>query len=832
MIIRLYLILTIFLTWSICASAQPNRTVLTGVIMDSISHEKLPGVTLVIKGTTIGAVSDIYGNFVLNVPSSVTSDTLMVSYMGYDGTSLKFNKGKSNELNIKLNAVSYALDNVVVRASRHRYSRKNNPAIELVQKLIAKNAKHDPRALHDKFGYERYEKITVSLSNYDKDPKSKKLAFLAEHRDTNQITGTPSLPISIKERIIKTRVAGKDKSETIVAKRSEGVDDKLSQENIDAYTKVTLDEIDVFGNDVYFLMRNFVGPLSGISLSYYKYYLAPDTISFDGARCIQLSFSPYAIGSLGFSGKFYVTADSTLFIRGLELNFPNATNINFVYDMIVTQSFAQGDNGERLLTKDDIFFKFMLFSRNDKAGFDIRRINSYRDYVFDTVAIEPPPVIDTTNAEFWSRTRHIPISIQEQKIDSISTKFRNIPLYRFGEWFMTLLSEEYIHLGPKSKFDIGSVMYFLSSNALEGTRLLLGGVTTPYFSPRLFLEGYVAYGTTDKKIKWNTAVEYSFVNRKKSIREFPIHSLRAEFNYDVHKFGRMVGELSRDNIFSWIKRQADSSLTYMRAYQLIYTRESKTNFSYYATARHYTQSGSRIMSFGPDGILPNFSMSELELRLRYAPGEKLFQNQRRRKSYENNTPIYEFSHTSGFKGVLGGDYSHNLTQARYTKRFNLSPLGFFNTKIKAGVEWDAVPYMLLPHPHTNLTYVMRTGSFSLMNPLELMYDRYLQWDVEWHMGGFILSKIPLVKLLKLREVFSMKGVWATLTDKNNPLKNLRQLPLPMASSPIGSEPYMEIGFGLENILKFFRVDYVRRVSYTGKSGTNDWGILFYASAKF
>lgn len=833
MVRNILIVLLILLSQQGWSQLNYPTTTIRGVVSDSTTREKLIGVTVYVKGTSFGAVTDINGIFTLVVREALKSDTLMVTNIGYEGRAMTFNRGKVNNLRFSIQPTSYNMESVVVTAQRSRYKRKDNPAISLVEKIIARNHLSDPTLIYDHFDYERYEKVTASLHDFIKDPKAKNLAFLSEHRDTNSITGKPSLPISIHERMIKTRIEGKQKQENVIAKRNEGVDDKLSQENVETYMKIVLDEIDIFKPSVHFLMRDFVSPLAASAPSVYKYYLSQDTIIYDDTKCVELSFTPFDRASLGFSGKFFVTADTTLFIRGAELNFPSDMNINFVYNMNINQSYAQGDKGERLLTKDDTYFEFRLISAKDKVAFDIRRVNSYRDFVFNA---PDPAVIDSLkvqpDANFWQAGRHIPITVQEQKIDSISAELRKVPLYRFSEWLLKLLSEEYIHLGPKGKFDIGSVMYFISSNALEGTRLLFGGVTTPYFSKNLFLEGYAAYGFHDKRWKWNSAIEYSFVKKESHIRDFPVHSLRAEFNYDVHKFGREVGELSRDNIFSWIKRQPDSALVYMRNYQLIYTRETAMNLNFYATARHYTQYSSDVMSFTPDNSLSQFSMSELSLRLRYAPGEKLFANARRRKALDMTNPVFELSHTSGFKGVLGGNYSRNRSEFAFMKRFNLSVLGYMMADVRAGAEWNEVPYMLLPHANVNLTYVLRPNSFSLMSPLEFMYDRYAQWDITWYMNGFILNKIPLIKYLKFREVFSIKGVYGSLTDKNNPVINTRNLPFPKYSSVMNREPYMEISIGCENILKFFRVEYVRRITYLGKSGTNDWGIMFYASAKF
>lgn len=119
-----------------------------------------------------------------------------------------------------------------------------------------------------------------------------------------------------------------------------------------------------------------------------------------------------------------------------------------------------------------------------------------------------------------------------------------------------------------------------------------------------------------------------------------------------------------------------------------------------------------------------------------------------------------------------------------------------------------------------------------MRPLEYLYDRYVQWDISYYMDGLLLSRIPLIKKLKIREVLTFRGVWGTLTGKNNPSINMALPPLPSSSSAIGGEPYMEVGVGIENILNIFRIDYVWRLTYLDNPSAIGGGILIGATFKF
>ena len=63
------------------ASAQDNGAVLSGTVVDSKTSEPLIGASVLIKGTTIGSITDLDGNFSLNVEDG---KELVISCIGYE----------------------------------------------------------------------------------------------------------------------------------------------------------------------------------------------------------------------------------------------------------------------------------------------------------------------------------------------------------------------------------------------------------------------------------------------------------------------------------------------------------------------------------------------------------------------------------------------------------------------------------------------------------------------------------------------------------------------------------------------------------------------------
>src|SRR5699024_2573659 len=106
-------------TYGIFASKQPSeqrpplsslQEEITGSVTDATSGQTLPGVNILVKGTTTGASTDADGNFELTVPS--LQDTLVVTYIGYQRQEVPIN-GRTS-LSIQLNPEAIMGEEMVV----------------------------------------------------------------------------------------------------------------------------------------------------------------------------------------------------------------------------------------------------------------------------------------------------------------------------------------------------------------------------------------------------------------------------------------------------------------------------------------------------------------------------------------------------------------------------------------------------------------------------------------------------------------------------------------------------------------------------------------------
>ncbi|WP_162053486.1 SusC/RagA family TonB-linked outer membrane protein [Pontibacter pamirensis] len=107
-VIGVAMMLMAYLLVSVQAMAQ--TTTVTGRVTDAETNSGLPGVTVVLKGTSTAAPTDVEGNYSINVPDG--TGTLVFSYIGYENQEVPINNRST--INVQLGTDAQALEEVVV----------------------------------------------------------------------------------------------------------------------------------------------------------------------------------------------------------------------------------------------------------------------------------------------------------------------------------------------------------------------------------------------------------------------------------------------------------------------------------------------------------------------------------------------------------------------------------------------------------------------------------------------------------------------------------------------------------------------------------------------
>ena len=837
----------------------------SGIVVDAKSGSPLPFVNVYYEGKGVGAATDENGNF--SVPYRKGWNILTISSVGFKKMEIPIS-GPIENLKVRLEVNSQTIKGVSIKGKRKKYDRKNNPAVELMRKVIAAKNHSDLRR-HDYFSYQKYEKRTFALNEFTEkvfdDEHFKKLPFLKERVETCPETGKLILPISVDETFSK-RIFKKDGNidKTIVEGRnSTGLNEFFNTGDI-ATTMIedVFTDVDIYDNNIHVLQSEFVSPLSSSSgISFYRYFIA-DTLDVDGIRCIEVTFTPNNSQDFGFNGSLYIMADSTYRVHKATLNLPHNNAVNFVSDMYVSQEFETLPTGEQVIVNDNMIVQISVIGSFTK--FHIKRDTYYSNYSLEEIPDKEFKFLGKERLladammkdnKYWNSVRPEPLTEKESTMDDFLKKMESTKGFKFVLFVAKAFIENFVETSTDrekpSKVDIGPINTIFSQNFVDGFRLRMSAQTTANLNPHLFAKGYVAYGFKDHKWKGMGELTYSFNKKAYLPREFPVNNLTVTYQYDDASPSDIFMPTDKDNVFTSFRWTKVNHMNYVQKLRVLYEREWENGLRLTAQVKKESNEATAALFYQPlDGTgtpspdknlhINKFEMADVMIGLRFQPGATYINTKQRRIATNNDSPIFELNHTIGLKNVLGNDYTYNYTEAKVYKRLYLSSWGKIDTYVKGGIQWNKVPFPLLIMPAANLSYIKERETFSLIDNMEFMNDRFVSIMSGWDMNGKILNRIPLIRKLKWREYIGFNMLWGTLTDKNNPFlaKNAgdsRLFYFPGEFRKDGTfkyqsrvmdknKPYFEVVAGIHNIFKILHVEYVRRLNYLDNPDIDKWGI--------
>lgn len=847
----------LFLLLGCCISVSAQN--IQGVVTDSLTNEPIPYLSVFYEGKGVGSITDNDGNY--KVETRKGWNKLTFSAVGYVTKVVNIIPGVTKNLNVRMRPDDIMLDEVVVKPKREKYSRKNNPAVELMKKVIA-HKKNNKLSENDYYQYNKYQKITMSLNDVTPEMLEKgmykKMPFLKDQIELCEETNKFILPISVDETASQKIYRKHPKSEKTIIKgmSSTGVNELFATgDMLSTVLKDVFTDVNIYDNDIRLLQYPFISPISSSdAISFYKFYIM-DTTFVDKDKCFHLTFVPNNSQDFGFTGHLYVLADSSYTVKKCTMNLPKKSGVNFVDNMDIIQEFEQLPNGEWVLKTDDMIVEMTLMKI--MQGFQIRRTTRYSDYAFDEL---PQQLFKRKGVEikeadammrgddFWNQYRPVPLTQTESSMDMLVKRLEQMPGFKYVIFVLKAFIENFVETGTKehpSKVDIGPVNTMISNNYIDGLRLRMSAQTTANLNPHLFLKGYYAYGFKDHRSKYMGEVEYSFNKKEYLPREFPKNSITFSYQYDVMSPTDKFLKTDKDNVFVSFKTSTVDQMSYVRNIALKYENETqfglKTTVEVKNSKDEPTGGLAYITNDDQKTLIPEIQTMEASLAFRYAPGETFVNTKQRRIPVSFDAPVFTLSHTAGFKGVLGGEYNYNLTEIGLYKRFWFSSWGKIDMFVKGGAQWNKVPFPLLIMPAANLSYILQRETFNLINNMEFLNDRYASLDVSWDLNGKIFNRIPLLKKLKWREAIGFKMLYGHLTDKNNPMKHPGDSELflfptrdgrPTSFVMDSKTPYMECSVGIHNIFKILHIDYVRRLNYLDHPDANKWGVRFMVMMTF
>ena len=613
-------------------------------------------------------------------------------------------------------------------------------------------------------------------------------------------------------------------------------------------------DVDIYDDYILLMRHKFSSPIGRDAIQFYRYYIT-DTVYVGQDRCIHLDFLPNNQQDFGFRGQIYIIADTTYHyqVKRCELYIPRSSDVNWVESMQCMQEFAQQDNGEWLLTIDDMIVELMLTDWIQKGV--VTRTTRKTDFSFDPLPDErfkkKNPMqfeagSDNRSDEFWAEHRQVEFTKSEAGMGGFLDHLEKLKGFKYAIFVLKALFENYLETGTRekpSKFDVGPINTFISQNFYDGLRLRVGGQTTANLNPHLFAKGYYAYGTKTHENYYNAELTYSLTPKQYLPQEFPVNHFTLSSKRDVALPSDKFAVTDKDNVFSSFKVHDINKMLMYNTQRLAYEFETSTHWRFTADLKTERIDPIGELTFQPLAAgaepLSHMRYTESTFGIRYAPEEKFVNTKQHRRTMNKDAWYIQLQHSVGYDRLLGGQYNYNYTELEWFRRSWL-PMswGKIDTRLRIGQQWGQVPWPLLPMPQTNLSYIVTPMLFNMINNMEFLNDRYASLQLTWEMGGKILNRIPLLRKMKMREIIEFKTLWGTLSDKNNPflaenLGSSKLMVFPENSFVMdGHKPYMEWAIGVQNILSLIQIEYVHHINYLDLPTASKHGIRLTITPTF
>jgi hypothetical protein len=800
----LFLVLFVF---QFNTSSRAQVTKIMGQVTDSVTKEPLPFVNIIVKGTTEGTLTDFDGKYSFELKEY--GDSIRFSLMGYKTVTRYIIRNQFQTIDVEMSTSSINLPEVVIHFT-------GNPAEAILRKIILNKEKNSLQDFQT-YQYKAYTKIELDANNVADKLQNMKLfrpfEFVQKYIDTSTVNGKSYLPVFLTETSsdVFFRKNPKTKKEIITASRVSG----LENVSIAQFLGNLSQEVDIYKEYILLFDKNFVSPIASFGLNYYRYYLVDSTF-FGDKWCYQIMFKPKRKQELTFTGNFWVN-DTTWAIRKVEMQMAHDANINFINDLKVRQEYQWTGNKFWMKTRDYLVIDFNIIRNSKKTvGFFGHKTNVYSEFQFDvpenrkfmsvpTDVIEQPQSENRSDSE-WDTIRPEKLSETESGIYRMVDSVKNIPVFKTYVDVIYGITTGYLSWG---KVELGPYFKLYSFNGTEGNRFRLGLRTSNSFSKKMQFEGYLAYGTKDRTFKFGTDFIYLFSKN-------PRRDVSGSFKWDVEQLGKSPYALATDNLLSSIfHRGPNNQLTMVREYKAVYEHEwfiGLSNTIQFIHREIFPLGSTEFIIYPAEGVpaqqVKSIYTSEIRLDTRFSFREKFIGGQIYRYSISSDYPIILLSYSYGIPNFFNSDYEYHELNLGISQWFNFKTIGWSKYILEAGKIWGRLPYPLLKIHDGNETFLYDEYSSSLMNYYEFTSDLFLILSFTHHFDGLLFNKIPLLRKLKWREVLQARGVYGSLTAKNQEYSKF-----PGQLRPLGNIPYLEAGAGIENIFRFIRVDAVWRLTH-------------------
>ena len=813
----------------VCSALQAQQTQITGKVTDAQTGDPIPFANVVFQGTTTGTTTDFDGNYTLT--SNSPSDSISISYIGYVSKVKPVAKGQVQVIHFQLAEDVVNLQEIEILAGE-------NPAFAIMRNVVQQRKTNDKRSL-DAYEYESYNKIEFDVDNITDKFRERKLikkitAVLDSIERIAGEDGKPILPIFIseslsryyyrrnpiliKEKINKTKITGI------------GIEDgSLVSQLIGS----SFQEYNFYQNWLNIVSKDFVSPIADGWKGFYEYDLT-DSLYIGDHFCYRIDLFPKREQDLAFHGTIWIDK-ATWALKQIDVYIDKKANLNYIEKIKIQQELAPTEAGPWLPVKTRVLVDVGELT-NKSAGMLAKFYTSNKGFVvnqakdprFYEQSIEVAPDARMEEVGFWNEHRHDPLTPTEVNVYAMIDTLRNLPTIKTLTEVVKIVAFGYITVG---KIDLGPYPLTYANNDVEGNRFRFGFRTNASLSKKWQFRGYLAYGTEDRRYKYGADLDL-ILNRE------PWTSVSFRRRQDVEQLG-LTSEFLPEfaAVEAFIRNRTHVSPYLAVENRIAVQRQLFRGFQQRIEVRHKEYDPLFPFAFRQqpntenDSLLGRrFTTTELTIDTRYGRDELFVIDDNERRSLGSVTwPIFNLRYTIGFDGVLGGDFDYHHVTFDVAQRLKLGFLGTSRYQLTVSRIFGTVPYLRLFSPIGNESPFYVGLAYNTMSLGEFVTDQYIALRYRHSFEGFILNRIPLMRKLKWRLVGNANLIWGGLDQENRdliPSVDAQGMPIAPINSFDTNTPYIELGYGIENIFKIFRVDAFHRITYLDNPNANKFALKF------
>lgn len=806
-IIMIKTILSLCLVLS-CSFLTAQTFVLSGKISDS--KEGLAFATVMVKGTSMGVNSNADGFYTLRLPAG--NYEVIYQYVGYTKKIVPVELASDKVLNVTLATEGVSLKEIDIKAGE-------DPAYAVIRQAIKKRKfyQNQVKAYTCKAyikGLQRLKSVSktmqkmVSVGGDKFDSTMLGVVYLSESESKYHYRK----PDDEKEIMYSSKVSGNNQAFSF---------NQLSDMNFNFYDNLI--EIDGLSD------RPFTSPIHENAFLYYKYRML-GTVYEDGKLINKIQVIPRSKNGPCFRGIIYIQ-ENTWRITSADLLLTKDAKIDFVDSLFIKQIQAPvaGDSIWMPVNINFSFdFKFLGIKGNGYFNAAMKEFDvapTFPKKFFKNEVLKVEEEANKKDTSYWKENRPIPLTQEEiddyRKKDSLA-KIKNSDRYKDSidkknnKFQFNNLLFGYQYRNSKKRWSIsvpGLINSGVQYNTVEGLNISYQAAFSKNFEDfrNYSITGKARYGV--RNYLWGGELSYNYLFKPEKFSRIIItaKSLVQQYNGGEPIIPLLNTSYTLFYNTNYMKLFKKSSVEVKYNTELVNglifnggveyaerasLRNSTDELIIDDKKKLFTSNDPRYPNTH-DSLEPvnNAFVADIAFSIRFK--QKYYTLPHQKMITGSKYPIINIGYRKAISG-LNTQADYDLLRASVSDDLKLGLLGQLNYYAGGGYFLNAKKMFFMDYKHFdgNQTLLMtkyNRGFFLLPYYTYSSKDWYVQAQAEHHFNGFIFNKIPLLKKLPAKEVVGVRY----LSNEN-----------------ISS--YYEINFGLEEVFKILRVDYILGYGVEGK----------------